>query len=172
MKKFFMGCGILAAVIVGLFLVAAMVLGHLIEAGKVPDSMALPKNKISPSLVAKLREMEIIEADEEVQFYYSPALLSFEAEGNLFTDRRVISYENKDVYSATWDEIENIEFEDSDSFFEDAVITVTTTDDELFILFVCAESNLDNAFYKQLEKLWKKGRSGDGAGSLEAEDAD
>lgn len=170
MKKFFVGCGILIAVVVGLILVAAVVLGHLIEAGKVPDSMALPKNKISPSLVAKLREMEVIEADEEVQFYYSPALLSFEVEGNLFTNLRVISYEGSDVYSATWDQIENIEFEDSDSFFVDAVITVTTTDDDLFILLVSAESNLDNAFYKQMNKLWEKNRGADADEPLEVDD--
>lgn len=172
MKKFFIGCGILIAIVVGLSLAAIIGLGYLIEAGKVPDSAALPKNKISSELVAKLRELKIVEADEEVQFYYSPALLSFEAEGYLFTDRRVISYENKDIYSATWDEIENIEFEDSDSFFEDAIITVTTTDDEIFILFVSAESNLDNAFYNQLEKLWQKGRSRDAAGPVEAEDTE
>ena len=86
-RKLLVGCGVVIGGIVGLL----MLVGLAIEGGFVPDANALPKGKLHPRVITQLRELGIIEADEEVQFFYSSALFSIEADGNLFTDDRAIS---------------------------------------------------------------------------------
>lgn len=145
------------------FVVAvAMVLlfGIGIEAGFLPDSRARAGSELPSSVVEELRELGIVDADEPVLFFYSGAMLSIAGDGNLFTDRRVISYQTLEgrlhVYEASWDEIEEIEFDDTDSWLEDSTITVQRKDGDWFLLIVANESRGDDAFYRELRDTWQR----------------
>ena len=157
-SKLLVGCGVVIGGIVGLL----MLVGLAIEGGFVPDANALPKGKLHPRVITQLRELEIIESDEEVQFFYSAALFSIEADGNLFTDKRAISYQKTDeqleLYSATYQEIASLEFNQSDTWVDDSTIVVTKEDGEWFALIVSTGAQGDELFFKLLEETWQRHR--------------
>ena len=137
-------------------------LGIAINAGYIPDTKAVAGKDLPPALLERLRAEGIIEPDEEVLYFYSDDLLSILADGNLFTDRRVISYgqwEDPEVqsFSATYPEILAIEPRWSNSLFENSVLTVHTETHE-FELWVANESKGDRKFYEKLIKTWEARR--------------
>lgn len=154
-QKLLVGCGVVVGGIVGLLLL----LGLAVEHGFVPDANAVPKGKISPRIIAELRELGVVARDEEVQFFYSAALFSVEADGNLFTDRRVISYQkggdDLEIHAAAFDEIANLEFHQSDTWEDDSTIVVTKEDGDWFALKVSTGSQMDVLFFKRLEETWR-----------------
>jgi hypothetical protein len=156
-------CGVIAGCVV-LMIGAGIVLTLGIQTGHLPDSVARGKNRIPDKQLEDLRKAGIIEDGEDVQFFYSAGVLSIMEDGNLFTDRRVISYERIDdqlaIQQARYHEIESIDFEKG-SLLEDAVITVNTKRDSRFVLYVSAESRQDRAFHKALMAMWaaKKGET-------------
>jgi hypothetical protein len=161
--KLLLGCGTLVGL--GLLaLVAVLVaVGVGIETGDVPDTAALPAGKIPPRTIARLRSLGIVEPGETVLYFYSQAMWSVEGDGNLFTDRRVISYQKDEeggleLFSATWDRVDDLTFENSDSWLEDSTITVFTDDGNWFVLLVSAEGGRDDDFYAKLERRWKAAR--------------
>jgi len=146
--------------VVFLIFVLLVLLGGAIEYGFVPDVEALPAGKIHPRYLEKLREMEVIDPDERVLYFYSGGLISIEGDGNLFTKDRVISYKGYadeiEIFSATYDEIVAIDFEQSESWADDSIISVQLRDGAWFTLTVAPESNGDQRFYKRLLDTWKR----------------
>ena len=96
-------------------------------------------------------------------YFYSSALFSIRGDGNLFTDQRVISYQEYDgeleLNDAVYDAIASIDFEPSDSWLDDSTITITLDDGSWFVLYVSKESNGDKTFYEKLVELWKRHRT-------------
>ena len=154
------GCATVVVVTVLALVAAAVAIAIGMESGRFPDSAVQPRNRIPPRVVEFLRERGIVENDETVLYYYSAALFSFEKDGNLFTDRRVIAYEGYEgeisVYSATYDEIESFEFVDSDDWASDSRIIVYTEDEDWFVLLVSTEADGDEEFYDKLEQQWRR----------------
>jgi len=167
-RSLFGGCGTIAAVLIVTVFVLLLVLGVAIQIGFVPDSATLPAGKIPSRLLDKLQELGITREGEEVLYFYSAAILDIRGDGNLFTNERVISYEEIDgelqIYEAAYDEIEAIEFSPSDNWLDDSTIDVTTKDESSwFVLVVSRESNGDQQFYDRLVEEWNKHRPAAGA---------
>ena len=152
--------GIALGAIVALVFLLLIVLGAAIEYGFVPDVEALPVGKIHPRYLKKLREMQVIDYDERVLYFYSGSLLSIKTDGNLFTEDRVIAYKGYDdeleLYSATYDEIVAIDFEPTTSWEADSNIIVKLRDGSWFTLTLAAESNGDKKFYRRLLDTWER----------------
>ena len=170
------GCGVCAGLGVLIVVGGLVYLGVGIETGRIPDTVALPKSKIHSNYLKTLRELGIIAAGEEVQYFYSEGFLSIEEGGNLFTDSRVIAYQKDDeglqIYEAAYPQIAEVEFVPSESWLDDSTITVTTHDGEWFVLFVSSESQGDHLFYKRLKELWQQAGGGtaeDSGGALQPE---
>ena len=159
-KVLLVGCGV-GVGLCGVVVVAGLLyLGFGIESGRVPDTVALPKSKIHSNTLKTLRELGIIEVQEEVQYFYSEGFLSIEEAGNLFTDTRVISYLKDDdglqIYAATFPEIATVDFVASESWLDDSTITITTHEGDWFVLFVSSEAHGDDLFYQRLLELWER----------------
>lgn len=109
MKKVFTGCLIAFGIFVAFIMVLLVGLGVAITEGYLPDAVALPKGKIHPRYIETMRTMGVLEADEEAQYFYSAAMTSIKNNGNLFTDKRVITYstynDKLDISAATYAEI-------------------------------------------------------------------
>lgn len=168
-KKICIGCGSLFSGCLVLLVVLFIALGVGVEQGFFPDAVAQPKGKIPQRQLDRLVEMGVVDEEETVEFYYSTALFSLEKDGNLFTDRRVISFqkegENLKVYEATYAEIAELEFTESESWEDDSLISVTKTDGDWFLLVVSPEEGRDTLFFERLKKRWdasKSGRTGEG----------
>jgi len=71
----------------------------------------------------------------------------------------VISYQQGDqgleIYSATYDEITDLEYQNSDSWAEDSAVTVYTADDSWFVLLISTEAERDDDFFAKLKRRWE-----------------
>ena len=141
--------------------VAALVLGSLITALAVaasfaPPTRALEGAEIPESYQATLLEAGILQPDERMVFFYSMGLFSILEDGNLLTDRRVVSYETLEgellVASAPYEEVEEVDARFSESVFEDTLISVSTLHGEQFVLIVSAEDGGDRRFVAELRR--------------------
>jgi hypothetical protein len=154
----------LLAGIASLLLIGILATTALVELGFIPNSTAVPGNKLPHRIRAKLVQAEIVSRDETILFFYSDAFLSVLADGNLFTNQGVISYTSlgDDIWieRVAYSDIADLSAMFSQSSLENSMIWVTTTDGREFMLWVSAESGLDRVFFSQLEERWK--RSGGG----------
>src|SRR5688572_949996 len=104
--------GSVALSLIGALLLALMLVDQF---GLTPSTKVVAGTEMKSSDLRYLRSADIIEDDETVLFFYSTGLVSIRDEGNVLTDRRVISYESDSdesklaVASATFGEIKNIE---------------------------------------------------------------
>ena len=88
-------------------------------------------------------------------------MLSVADEGNLLTDRRVISYYREEdgflwTGEASFDEIRDIQTTFSDSEWEDSEVFVQVGDEEDgFYLVLATVNGGDHLFVDKLTELWK-----------------
>ncbi|NNE92127.1 MAG: hypothetical protein HKN23_10805 [Verrucomicrobiales bacterium] len=160
--KVLAGCGIAVGLLAILILIVVVGLGMASMSGRIPDTKARSGEHLPEFVTEKLIELGVIERGEKILYLYSGGMRDYAEDGNLFTPNRVISYETEIdtdefvIYDATWSEIEEIEFEKSNSLLDDSTITVTKKNGEWFILIVSNEESLDEEFYRELKKLWQK----------------
>ncbi len=135
-------------------------MGTFMTLGSIPDSKAVTGAQLSEGTKQKLIDAGIVGENETIKYFYSEDLFSFVNYGNLFTDKRVVSYEIDDgtneraIYSAAYNEITNIEIEQSENFLDDSTIQVYENDEFSFMLVVSTEENGDEAFFNELNKTW------------------
>jgi hypothetical protein len=137
------------AVGAGIFgLVVAIVLG--------PSTRALRHSEIPSSYKTSLVEVGVLEPNEQIEFFYSAGLFSILEDGNLLTDKRVVTYETVEeelyVASSVYSEIRELDVEYSEDIFSDTAITVSTMSGDDFLLFVSAEDARDKEFVADLER--------------------
>jgi hypothetical protein len=118
-----------------------------------PPSKALRGAELPDSYRETLIDLGHIEADERVLFFYSGGILSIEEEGNILTNRRVVSYETGWSDSAPYASIADVDVVWSDTGFGNTVITVNTVDERAFRLNVSAEEGRDEEFFETLESM-------------------
>lgn len=87
-------------------------------------------------------------AGEKYLYFYSLGVVSFEEDGNLITNQRVVSYANEDgepwIAEARYGEITDISVNQGSNFFDDTVITVHHEDeDDDFELYFSIKRGLD-----------------------------
>jgi hypothetical protein len=158
------GCGISLVLALGAVGAAAVVITVLMGTGHVPDTAAIPGEELPAATSAFLVEQGLVEPDEQVLYFYSGGFLSLREDGNLFTDRRVISYfEHGDadelvVEQAAYPEIADVEVEYGDGFLADSEVTIVRTDGESFLLLVCNEDGHDRRFVERLLETWELAR--------------
>lgn len=151
------GFGAITALFVGGFISLLALLGSFVP------TKTLQPSEIPASFKETLVVEGIVEADENIRFFYSTGVFSILEEGNILTDRRVISYERhqKELYvaSAHYSEIWNYNVEYSNGFLDDTSITVFTRDDAEFLLYASPEEGGDREFVDFLQsRLEKHGR--------------
>jgi len=142
-----------------------LVFGLLTLRGQTPDIKAVTGSDLSSHAKQKLVEAGIVTESENIEYFYSEDLFSFVNFGNLFTNERVISYEldadtdEKNIYSATYGEISDIEFNKSESMLEDSTIDIYQDGSFSFMLVVSNEENGDEAFHNKLVQNWMANRN-------------
>src|SRR5262245_7475725 len=93
-----------------------------------PPTRALYGSELPDRYRASLIELGHVERGERVLFFYSAGYFSIAEDGNLLTDRRVISYETRDGElwreSVAYEGIREVEVAWSQSALEETVVTV------------------------------------------------
>ncbi len=135
--------------------------GLAVIAAFAPPTRALRDSEIPSSYQTALLEAGVLEPDEQIQFFYSAGFFSILEDGNLLTQKRVISYETAGgellVASSPYSEIRELDVAYSDSFLEDTIITISTSSGDEFILFVSTEDGRDKEFVSVLESRLPRG---------------
>ena len=151
--------GIILGGIAALILLAVLALGAASELGYLPSPDTFSADEIPEKYIAQLKEVNIIEENEIVYYFYSAGFWSILEDGNLFTDRRAISYETYEdqlyVYSATYNEIEEIEMKKSDELWGTSEIEITKEDGSWFVLYADNEGDKDMLFFEGLNETWR-----------------
>ena len=149
MRRFLKIAGVLFAVAVGLVFALVLAAGVAIQTGHVANTRVVAGNKL-PSRVTKLvADRAEFFPGERIRFFYSAAMTPG-GDGNVLTDRRVISY--VDDGSDAWcewlmlDDVVAAEFAFRGDFFEDSEIVVAASDGTLLTLYVSAEADGDERF--------------------------
>ena len=141
------------------------VIGVLSETGTMPGTEVVTGEQLPDDVHEMLIAEGIIEPDETILHYYSTGFLSYREDGNLYTDRRVISYwevgDEIDVSEATYHQIKRIEPEYKESFLEDTVIWIhgeTDGEEWTFDLYASHEGGRDTHFVEGLMETWERER--------------
>jgi hypothetical protein len=137
----------------------------LINTGYLPDTCVVKGTEMPFRQLSKLTEMNLgLEEDEEVRYFYSTSIVSIKEGGCLFTNKKIITYENFDgglfVDSADFEEINEIAIGMKGNYLDDTIISILKKNDEYFYLSISTESNKDEEFFSELVKLWKSKRTG------------
>lgn len=158
------GCGLSLVLAVGLVAAAAVAVTVLMETGHVPDTAAIPGEALPAATRDLLVAEGLIEPDEQVLYFYSGGFLSLREDGNLFTDRRVISYsEDEDgdelvVEQASYPEIADVQVLYGEGFLADSEVTIVRHDGDSFWLRVCNDEGHDRRFVERLVETWERAR--------------
>jgi len=125
--------------------------------GVVPSTRVQAENEIKTNDISTLRSHGIINANDNVDYFYSQGLSSILESGNILTQDRVILYftdekEGLQIYEIPVNEITNVEMESQGDTFNDSVYKVNTKDPERWIkLFLSVEQKGDQKFVKALQ---------------------
>jgi hypothetical protein len=121
-----------------------------------PSTEVLSGQKVNAKDRAYLVEESIIEENEKIIWFYSAGLFSISEDGNIVTDRRVISYETYEdellLDYAYFEDISAVEIIEQGSFFVDTTISIETTDDYTFFVIASSEGGRDKFFYDEIKK--------------------
>lgn len=131
---------LLSFMVVGMFMMPTAVVGG---------------NEMKPRHTALLRERGVLLENEQVVMFYSAAVFSILSDGNMLTDRRVVSYETIDdeliVYEAAYEDIVEVTVLSEGGLFEDTMIGIETASDEYFAILASIEAGGDKRFLADLE---------------------
>jgi hypothetical protein len=130
-----------------------------------PSTSVVDGPQVSGRQVQFLRDIGILEPDDEVLFFYSPGFISATGEGTALTERGVGAYwtdiesGERSVEFALFQEIENIDVDPSTSWIVDTYVTLTLADGTQLSFLLSAERDRDDAFVEEMERRWRGARS-------------
>ena len=143
----------------GMLAFAALETLHLIPSTRVVDGDHVTRKERE-----FLRSAGILEEGEIILFFYSANLFSIKGEGNILTDRRVISYEEDEdhqraVASSRFADIEDIDIDRGVEQLGETTVSISLADEEKsFQVVLSTEGDGDRKFTERLMSLWKAAR--------------
>ena len=126
-----------------------------------PDTKVLPGRQVPARFLAEIRRLELLEPGEQIQYFYSDALVNVENGLYLLTDRRVILYSSdldEPAIHIPFSDISDVEIDYSGSWVDDSLITLTLVDDSVVFFPVSMEGGGDKKLYEALMKSWEAER--------------
>ncbi len=134
-----------------LILIGLPIVGFLIASstGVIPPTAVVAGADLSTRQVRMIREFAELEQYEQIDFFYSNAL-SLRDDGNIITDKRVVSYHTDEigtrhVAAAYFEQILSLHVRVG-SFFEPTFIMACMLDNEYLILLSGAQEKADRRF--------------------------
>ena len=117
-------------------LIAAAVIGWLVVlVGRSPETYVVPGAKIAERHLREIDELGVLAEGEEIQLFYSDALIDL-TEGMYFaTDRRLVLYDDEwepPLRSTPFDSIADVQADWDDSILIDSWLSVTLATGEVW----------------------------------------
>jgi hypothetical protein len=151
---FKIGLGVLAVI-----LIPVVILFVLAALGPVTE--VVPGRMLDKKYVSFIRDNGLIEASEQIEFWYSDALNDFRNGFYCFTDRQVLLYNKnwgESSISVPFSSILDIDFQKDPSFFDDSKITMLLSDSSTVFFPVSSDNEGDEMFVERMKQLWEQHR--------------
>jgi hypothetical protein len=169
---------IVAGVLFGLLLIGLLGwltwVGLEMQVGMSPDTAVVAGSEMKAPTRKAIEKLVPLRPGETIEFFYSAGLWSFEEDGNLVTNQRVVSYMTEDgeftLNEADLDDIVRVVPEFSDSWLEDSLVWVELAEGDGFYLLLSCEWGGDRKAIDYLAKRGIKVSSASDPGPAEAPD--
>lgn len=141
---------------VGLSAIALMSFGTLSMTGAIPSTQVLVGDKLPKNEIETLLSEGIIDEGEVIEYFYSAGITSILEDGNLLTDRRVISYFTNDrseleVYELFIGDIRSVELVQEGNYLNDSIYQVNSYDKDAWVqILLSKEARGDIRFIESL----------------------
>ncbi|MHA1527876.1 MAG: hypothetical protein ACTSVG_02560 [Alphaproteobacteria bacterium] len=122
--------------------------------GVIPPTTVIAGAELSARQIKMIREFAELEQYERIDFFYSNSLFLYRDDGNVVTDKRVVSYYTDEsgtryVATANFDQILSLHVR-MGAFFEDTFILVCMPENEYLVLYAGAQEKEDRRFVDSL----------------------
>ena len=141
---------------IGVGSIFAIIIIALIASGLIgPDTAVYTGHQIPKRFMTTIRSLNLLEEDEQIRYFYSDALYDTKTGFYFVTDRNLI------LYSISWeepetvipfDQIESLDVQYDDSFWEDSYVFVTTSSGMEISFPVSSDKGLDKKFVKAIQE--------------------
>ena len=120
-----------------------------------PPARIITGAQMPASYVAELRSLALIQSDERVRFFYSPALSDIREEMYILTDIKLIAYGEgwtSPAIVVQFDQIAEIEFIHEPSWITDSTLIVFLDDGTELFVPLSSEGGGDKRFHAALKE--------------------
>ena len=141
-------------------LLGGVLISYTVVLRNTPSTLALRGPEVSNGTYSELIDAGFLDPSESVVYFYSDGVFSLFEDGNILTDRRVISYaEHPDGFyydSVPYSQIVAIDVEYSDTVFSNTRVQILTLDARIIMLVVSSAKERDRDFVRQLRSRWRR----------------
>ncbi len=132
--------------------------------GFFPSTAVVTGDAVWDRDIKYLREEEILGPEEKIVYFYSEGMWSI-AEGGQFISADFVTsyYQDPDTGEISLDyvafsDISDIDVTWAETFFDLTVVTITTSDDHQFLLWLSSEGGGDRKFVNAMTENWNRSR--------------
>ena len=126
-----------------------------------PENEAIPGKLLKKKYYDFVREKELINSDEIIEYWYCDALFNIKDGAYFFTNKKVVLYCDeweKPALFIPFDTITDIQIVYSSSFFDNSQITILMKDETSVNFSVSKEYGGDKKFYNKMIRVWKNNK--------------
>ena len=152
------GCLGLSGLVVIFLFGLCLVIGFGLQSGYLAGTEVLRGGELPERQRTEIAKIVNLRPGERILYFYCAGFVVAE-DGNLITNQRVISYEERDgetlVYQAEYGQIVDVEMTPG-SFMEDTLLKIIPANQDYdFFLLLSIENGGDKKFYQELLKQWE-----------------
>jgi hypothetical protein len=154
--------GVLTYVLIGIpSLLALLLVVLFVLAALGPVAEVVPGKQLEAKYMSGMRELGLLDKEEQVMYWYSDALFDFKSGFYFFTNKKVVVY-GKDfeppAIAVPYSDIVDIDFDRKPSWIEDSRITLHLGDGSTVWFPVSSDYDGDTKFYDLLVTTWHRER--------------
>ncbi len=140
----------------GIIVITVTGWGLMMELGVVPSAEVLAGDEVPQKDKALLLNKGILLPNEKIQLFNSSGFISVLENGNILTDKRIISYEQQggelQVYATPIEDVVEVKLTQKGDPTKPTMIEVWTNSGDGFLLVVPTENDGDTKFLKAIEQ--------------------
>lgn len=127
-----------------------------------PEAFVVSGSDVSAGDRATLEKMGVLDADEQIELFFSSGMFSIKEGGVVLTDQRLTVYGSGQPDQVPLHEITAIDYTPSGNWLDDAQFLVDTDDGRLINFLVSGQQNGDDLFFEKLRQAVTKARQREG----------
>ena len=127
-----------------------------------PGINVVSGNQLNPKIVENILDLDLLEDDEVIRYFYSDALVSIEKGFYILTNKKLLVYSDlyyKKPICIKFLDIKNIDVSRNDSFWIDTQVIVSNEKGEDLEFPLSSEKGGDARFLRSLQRSWMEAQA-------------